>query len=212
MFWNLIEILPDTVFNEEMIQDRKDLYSMMSKPDYREVRPAAIAAFKQFLDMIENDFLSDDEAAPWIAGSKPGVADLQAVWIPKFALETIKYSEGTGESAGMGKAQYPRVHRWLSGFSDHVPDNEPAKISGKEASKKILELPYAAADIGIEEKDPTGFKAGDKVQIATTDDTTPGNTPQLGTLVGLSKTEMVIQLDNTLRIHFPRIGYSIKRA
>ena len=207
MFWNLLDILPDTVYNEDMIKDRKDLFDGLARPDYRETRPSNIQAFKQFMDIIENEFLADDQ--PWISGDKPGIADLQVAWIPKFTLETIAYS--TMEGQGMGKEQYPRVHKWLSRFPDHVPDNEPAKISGEEATEKILGLQYAAKEIGVDENDVTGFKKGDKVSVVTTDDTNPGNRKQHGTLIGLNREEIVIELENGLRIHFPRIGYAIKK-
>ena len=215
MFWNILEMLPDTVYNDDMVADRKDLYSMLGKSDYREVRPSALAAFRQYLDIIENDFLTDKHG-PFINGSKPGVADLQTVWIPKFALETLKYSEGADagrEGKGLGPDRYPKVYKWIQQFPEHTPENEPAKISGDVASKMLLGLEYAAKAIGVDEADdPTGFRHGDKVQVATTDDTTPGNTPQYGTLIGLNRKEIVIELDNTLRLHFPRIGYSIKKA
>lgn len=217
MFWNLLEILPDTVYNEDMIKDRADLYGMLSKKDYREVRPAAVQAFKQFLDVIEHEFLADvDKNGPWINGDKVGIADLQAGWIPKFTLETIDYTNGASagkEGEGFGKDQYPRLHKWLAQFPAHSEDNEKKinKIDAEAATEWILKQPYAAKEIGVED-DNTGFKKGDKVQIATTDDTTPGNMPQYGTLVGLNRKEQVIQLENGIRLHFPRIGYSIKKA
>ena len=217
MFWNLLEVLPDTVYNETMINDRADLYSMLSKHDYREVRPAALAATRQFLDIIEHDFLKDQETnGPFINGSKCGIADLQAAWIPKFTLETIDYEHGAGagkEGEGFDRERYPRLYRWLAEFPSHLPENQPAMISGEDAKKKILTLPYSAKEIGVDEKDdPTGFKKGDKVLIATTDDTTPGNLQQPGKLIGLNRTEMVIELENGLRMHYPRIGYSIKKG
>ena len=212
MFWNLLEILPDTVYVEDMIQDRKDLYSMLSKPDYREVRPSAVAAFKQFMDYIEHDFLGDGK--PWIAGDKPGIADHHAAWIPMFAFYTIDYEHGAGagkEGEGFSVEDYPRTHKWLKQFRQHTTENEAPKISGDDATEKILKLPYAAKEIDVED-DATGMKKGDKVQIATTDDTTPGNMPQYGVLIGLNRKEQVIELENGLRVHFPRIGYSLKKA
>ena len=84
-------------------------------------------------------------------------------------------------------------------------------VCGDDATEKILKLPYAAKEIDVED-DATGMKKGDKVQIATTDDTTPGNMPQYGVLIGLNRKEQVIELENGLRVHFPRIGYSLKKA
>ena len=208
MFWNLLDILPDTVYNEGMIKDRKDLFDGLARADYREVRPSNIEAFKEFMDIIENEFLSD--GGPWICGDKPGIADLQAAWIPKFTLETVAYA--TMEGQGMSKDRYPKVHKWLSLIPDHVPENEKEKISGEEASKKVLSLDYAAKDIGVDNDDVTGFKKGDKVAIGTTDDTNPHNRMQHGKLVGLDPKQIVIELENGLRVHFSRIGYAIKKA
>ena len=190
-----------------MINDRKDLYKSLQRSDYREVRPSALGAFRQFLDIIEHDFLADDESGPWINGARPGVADVHTSWIPKFALETLKYSEAEGLS--LGRDQYPRLHEWLAGFPEHLPENQPELLSGEDASQKLLTLDYAAKDIGIDASDPTGLKAGQDVQVGTTDDAEPGNMMQHGKLVGLGRREIVIELENGLRIHFPRIGYSV---
>jgi hypothetical protein len=190
-----------------MISDRKDLYKCLQRPDYREVRPSALGAFRQYLDIIEHDFLTDNESGPWINGAKPGIADVHTSWIPKFALETLKYAED--EKLGMSAKQYPRLHKWLAGFPEHTPERQPELLSGDDASKRILTLDYAAKSIGIDESDPTGLKAGQEVQVGTTDDAEPGNMMQHGKLVGLGRREIVVQLENGLRVHFPRIGYSV---
>jgi hypothetical protein len=208
MFWNLLDILPDTVYNETMINDRKDLFDGLSRSDYRETRPSNIEAFKQFLDVIENEFLTGDE--PWIAGEKPGVVDLQAVWIPKFTMETIAYKNMDGQ--GMGEERYPKVHKWLKRFVDHVPENEPEKLEGDEASKRVLNQGYAAGQIGVKEGDVTGLMGGEMVDVVTTDDTKPGNRAQRGKLVGLSDKEIVVELENGIRVHSARIGYAVKKV
>lgn len=190
-----------------MISDRKDLYKCLQRPDYREVRPSALGAFRQYIDIIEHDFLTEDMSGRWINGAKAGIADIHTSWIPKFALETLKYSEAEG--LGLGKDQYPRLHKWLAGFPEHLPENQPELLSGDDASNRILGLDYAAKDIGVDASDPTGLKAGQDVQVGTTDDAEPGNMMQHGKLVGLSRREIVVELQNGLRIHFPRIGYSV---
>jgi hypothetical protein len=43
-------------------------------------------------------------------------------------------------------------------------------------------------------------------------DTTPGAHPQNGKLVGLDKNEIVVELKNGIRLHFPRVGYLVKEA
>ncbi|KAK3047480.1 hypothetical protein LTR09_011109 [Extremus antarcticus] len=208
MFWVLLDILPDTVFNEVMVKDRADLFGGMGREDYRETRPSNIEAFKEFLDIIENEFLAGDE--PFIAGEKPGIADLQVVWIPKFALETIAYSSMDGQ--GMGAASYPKLHAWLKRFEDHTPENEREKISGEEASRRVLAQSYAETrSLGVE-ANLEGVCEGDVVDVVTTDDTRPGNMAQRGRLVGLDRREIVVVLGNGGRVHFSRIGYAIKKV
>lgn len=48
-------------------------------------------------------------------------------------------------------------------------------------------------------------------QIILTDSSAKaGNRKQLGKLVGLSRREIVLELENGIRLHFPRIGYVVK--
>lgn len=40
----------------------------------------------------------------------------------------------------------------------------------------------------------------------------PGSHPQVGKLLGTSSNEVVIELENGIRVHFPREGYLVKKA
>ena len=40
----------------------------------------------------------------------------------------------------------------------------------------------------------------------------PGSHPQAGKLVGTTTKEVVLGLDNGIRLHFPREGYTVKKA
>jgi hypothetical protein len=42
--------------------------------------------------------------------------------------------------------------------------------------------------------------------------TTPGSHPQEGKLLGASQNEIVLGLKNGIRLHFPRLGYIVKKA
>jgi len=50
------------------------------------------------------------------------------------------------------------------------------------------------------------------VNVATNDDAKPYNRNQLGKLVGLGRREIVIELTNGIRMHFPRMGYVVRKA
>lgn len=66
-------------------------------------------------------------------------------------------------------------------------------------------------DIGIDEKDPLHYQAGEEVYVEPTD-ADPGQHPQYGKLRGLNHNKVVIELSSGLRVHFPRVGYIIHRA
>lgn len=66
-------------------------------------------------------------------------------------------------------------------------------------------------DIGVDAKDPLQYTSGEEVYVEPTD-ADPGAHPQQGKLVGLNTKKVVVELENGLRIHFPRIGYVIHRA
>lgn len=54
-----------------------------------------------------------------------------------------------------------------------------------------------------------------RILIAETDlcySTTSGTFPQKGKLVGLNKDEVVLELDNGIRLHFPRTGYRVYKS
>lgn len=84
-------------------------------------------------------------------------------------------------------------------------------IQEQEAHELILESQYAMPDIGVDARDPLHYSAGEAVYVEPTD-ADPGAHPQEGKLVGLSTKKVVIELENGLRIHFPRIGYVIHKA
>ena len=58
-----------------------------------------------------------------------------------------------------------------------------------------------------------GFDAGQTVSVAATD---YGTEPVVGTLVGLSAAEVVVERHDarvgTLHVHFPRHGFEVKPA
>lgn len=85
------------------------------------------------------------------------------------------------------------------------------KISADEASKQIIGSTYALPDIGVDSQDTLGLKAGDPVEVEAAD-AKPRTYPQHGKLVGLNKVKIVIELENGLRMHFPKVGYFIKKS
>lgn len=90
-------------------------------------------------------------------------------------------------------------------------EKDDMKVSEEEASKQLFGSSYAMPDIGVDSSDVLGLQAGEPVSIEATD-AKPGTYPQYGKLVGLNKNKFVIELENGLRMHFPKVGSFIKKA
>lgn len=84
-------------------------------------------------------------------------------------------------------------------------------LSAEAATEQLLSSDYAMPLIDIDPKDPLKLQAGAQVAIEPSD-AKPGTYPQYGKLVGLNKTKTVIELENGLRLHFPKVGYFVRAA
>ena len=89
------------------------------------------------------------------------------------------------------------------------PNPDFETIPGEKACDLIMGSSYTAGTLKVDPNDALGFAAGTPVSVEATD-ATPGSDPQTGLLVGLSTTETVIELENSLRLHFPRWGFFVR--
>ena len=163
-FWVALPIVSTKLITPELAKEREHLFSVFSREDFGTRRPNSLAEFKSMLDAVENEFLGHGKQ--WIAGGKCGVADIHAIWIIKWAFQTLEVAD----DPGFGKQDFPRLWKWFEGLPKNEPSTEAPKIDPEEAKKLILGSGYAAKDIGIDEKDPTGLKHGAMVTVETNDE------------------------------------------
>ena len=90
-------------------------------------------------------------------------------------------------------------------------EKQATKLTAEDATKQLLSSGYAVPDVGVDSNDTLKLQAGDWIAIEASD-AKPGTHPQYGKLVGLSKTKTVIELKNGLRLHFPKVGYFVRKA
>jgi hypothetical protein len=90
------------------------------------------------------------------------------------------------------------------------PDPDFETISGEKACDLVLGSSHTAGTLKVDLNDALSLPAGTPVSIESTD-AAPGADPQTGLLVGLSNTETVIELENGLRLHFPRRGFFVRK-
>jgi len=166
------------------------------------------------METAEKEFLISSsgggaEGGPFIRERKEcGLADIHAIWMLKWALHTIDVAK----EPGFGKQVFPKVHAWCDALPTHDDEvQKDAFISAEDASKQLLASAYACPDVGVDASDPLGLREGEEVAVEMTD-ATPGTYPQNGKLIGLSKSRVVLELENGLRLHFPRVGYVVNRT
>ncbi|KAK3109316.1 hypothetical protein LTR53_017563 [Teratosphaeriaceae sp. CCFEE 6253] len=206
-FWIALPTVPAEFITEELGKDRKDLFPVFARPDFATLRPNALSELRAMLHTAEHDFLAHT-AGPFTNGAECSLADIHAIWMLKWALQTI----GVAQEPGFGPEAFPRVHRWCDALPPHTPPTGSGlTLPPEEASARLLASAPACPDIGVDATDPLHLSVGDAVAVEMTD-ATPGYCPQEGTLIGLSMTRIVLGLENGLRVHFPRVGYAVRRV
>lgn len=83
-------------------------------------------------------------------------------------------------------------------------------LKGAEAADQILSAQFAEQEKDVDPmKSQSNLRKGDHVELFPTDSGSAHI--EKGTLVGLTEDEIVIRLDNGLRLHTPRIGFRVRQ-
>ncbi|OJD29548.1 glutathione s-transferase [Diplodia corticola] len=199
-FENVIPAVPAKFSNPSFRRDRETIFPVLGRPDLESLRPSAVGGVVSMLGVIENEFLGG--GGQYLGGDEPSMADVYVAPLVRWALQTI----GLGDEAGMTKEDFPRVHSWVS----RLPVVQPEAISALEAEVLILEAEYSEEKADVPQADPLGIAAGEEVSVESAD-AAPGCHPQVGRLAGLTRDETVVELENGIRLHFPRAGYIVRR-
>lgn len=129
----------------------------------------------------------------------------------RFGPWALARKLGSGKRSSLG-CMHGKTTTWKArrsfaksyGRIASLPTVQPDEISGPQAAERILGSKY------LEETEHVS-SAGTRVSIESTD-STPGSHPQHGKLVGAGRDETVLELENGIRLHFPRNGYVVKAA
>jgi len=159
--------------------------------------PDAFAQLTSYFGWLESEF-TDGRA--FLLGAKPCIADFsvaQSIWYIRRAPPVASVL-----------APFHKLIAWyerMAAFGHGTPDK---MMSSDAIDLAASTTHYAATHV----EEGAGFAAGDAVTVAAIDyatDLVPG------TLVGLTQHEMVIERTDEragkLHVHFPRIGYQIKK-
>jgi glutathione S-transferase len=92
----------------ELAKDRAALFPVFAREDFSILQESARSELRAFLQGAEEGFLRGKNEGPFVAGeSKPSMADVYAIWMVKWWIETVGV-----DVAGLGKDELPRIWRW----------------------------------------------------------------------------------------------------
>jgi glutathione S-transferase len=154
-----------------------------------------LAAYCEWIESL----LGDERT--FLLGSEPCIADFsvgQSIW---FVLRA--------PPVAVALEPYPKLLAWYRRVAEfgHGTSTRLSSADAIDIAKRATDHAPVRVEPGL------GFDAGAEVTVNATD---YGTDPVAGTLVGLTKDEVVVartdERAGTLHVHFPRIGFQVKRV
>ncbi|KAK6583962.1 hypothetical protein PZA11_003692 [Diplocarpon coronariae] len=207
-------------------KDREDFSGRSwDEADRERKRAEALVDIRGAFELLETTFFADGR--DWVlGGERPGLGDVEGlfafvlwgiptVW-PFHWLQTL---HGALPPDHISPAHFPKVFSWISRFQFHVSSlasaNRPRTIKGDEALRITHAASFAEPSIGVDEQDPSGLRAGERVEVWPTDSGSAKPHRDRGRLVGLSAKEAVVETEGQgvkgVRVHTPRRGFRVRR-
>lgn len=220
IFANAVKLMPfwlenGLLRNKAFLDDRQKLMGgvRMTAEMMQAARPAGLQQIQQALDLLETTFLADGRR--WIlATQEPSLADIDAVW-PFEWLIVDKSMRGSLPDERLGEKNYPKVYAWVHRFMDEVQKKKaegasPTSLDGKSASARIIGAESTSEEVSFDSRNLLGLQQGEQVEAYPSDYGQMGKT--VGTLVGYTDSEVVLQNEQGVRVHFPLWNFTIKKA
>jgi glutathione S-transferase len=203
IFWSAVGVVMGAIGDqlpEAFKKDRSDFSGRSFDADrLKAMQP--VAREQTYAQLVLAEQMLRD-GRPFLLGAVPSLADC-ALWNPVWFLQVRM---GAGDTPAT-LDRLPKIVEW-SARMKAIGSGKPAEMTGAEA----LDVAKAAtAEPGkVDDKDPSGLKAGQKISV-TPDDT--GKVPVTGTLVGLTADRIsIIRSDERVGdvvVHFPRAGFVV---
>lgn len=238
LFRTTTGLIPPSVWRTSFGTDRANLIGHTLSPEKLGQKiPQHLSSLDLHLSLLEPTL----QTSRWLLpSSTPSLADISVYYQLRWGLDISAgrgiYNLTGGETEntqtdGVGsvfnETRYPGVWRWLHGFESYVsalPNLETPidpitsawkdqlRFSGSETEDEIMVPTPASAHPTLDGE--RGLVPGASVSIAPDD--TGRNHPTLGRLVTIGVEEVVIEpledKEIDVRIHFPRLGFVIKRV
>lgn len=131
-----------------------------------------------------------------------------------FVVEWLANLKGSLPGDLVSDSIFPKVYAWIKRFHEAVKAAKatapkPTKLKGKEAAEQILSAGFAEPEAKVNSSDTQkSLHRGDHVEVFPVD--TGSSHLEKGVLLGLTGDEIVVALENGLRLHTPRIGFRVR--
>lgn len=170
-------------------------------PAMKAAAPKMLSRLRAELGWVES-LLGDGRA--YLLGDNPGLADCSV-------FHCLWFLRRQGSHIAAALVPYPHVLAWM-GRMDQVGHGTRMEMPASEALD-IAKAAKPAPVPGMETADPEGFKPGDRVAIVAEDIL---RDPVTGELAALGPNEVSIRRTDErvgeVMVHFPRVGYDLRRA
>ncbi|KAH7381594.1 hypothetical protein BKA66DRAFT_418954 [Pyrenochaeta sp. MPI-SDFR-AT-0127] len=219
VFANAVKLIPYWVEagflqNEVFLDDRQKLMGgrRMTAEAMEAGRPDGLQHLRQVFELLESTFLADGR--DWVLGTEePSLVDIDAVW-PFEWLIVDQHMKGSLPEAHISANIYPKTYAWVRRFMDVIEKkkmahSKPTTLDGEAMSERVLSATSSIDEIGIITDDPLAIKHGDEIEVFPSDYGQTGKT--VGTLIGLTTSEVVLRNKKGVHVHFPRWNFSIKK-
>ncbi|KAK5116930.1 hypothetical protein LTR62_006651 [Meristemomyces frigidus] len=201
IFREVVLLMDPDVLPREFIQDRKTIFPVIARPDFKSLHPSALAGVQSRFAWVENTLFTSADGGPYpIGGSKLTLADIHILWSIRWGLTTL----GAGQEKGCRKEDLPKIWKAI----EALPEPKPEVLGSETTIERIQRAEYFAQEpTRVRENDPLGFKAGTMLSVES-NDSAPGVHTQLGKLIGTNLDEVVLEVGTDgVRLHLPRLGY-----
>ena len=153
-FMAVLTLIPHDFLTPDFVKDRQTIFPIVTRPDYKELKPSGIAELQSRLSFVENVLLAK---GPYVGGKQLSVADIHIIWGIRWVLNDL----GAKNEKGLGKDDFPKIYKLI----ESLPESKPETLSSEEAIKTIKEAKLSAGDVSIMQGDPLGIEAGTSVTV-----------------------------------------------
>jgi glutathione S-transferase len=220
LFANCVKLIPYWTPNgfladQKFLDDRQGLMGgrRMTAELMEAGRPDGLQHMRQAFEILETTFLADGRK--WIlGGEEPTTADVDAIWPFEWLIVDPHMVECL-PAEYMNEKKFPKTFGWVRRFMEEVKERKgkgpkPSNLNHEQMRERVMNAEAETQPTSFIEDDPLNLKKGDKVKVYAAD--YGMSHKDLGNLVGLSLTEVVIRNSKGLHLHFPRWNFRIDKV